>query len=149
MIKFGGLILPTSSKEGIKSYNNSLQMSKHLSESIQQLSTFNFVNHLQTINEERKRIKLDNIISYTNDLSRRLENEENDHVKRQITISRETGSWLSTIPSIINGTELSMIEFRDRLHQRYNHNPLNMCKKCDGCGKTFTLSHALSCKNED
>lgn len=61
-------------------------------------------------------------------------------------MSRETGSWLTTLPSTVNGTELSALEFRDRLHQRYNHNPPDMCKKCDGCGENFTLSHALSCK---
>ena len=61
-------------------------------------------------------------------------------------MSRETGSLLTTIPWTVNGTELSALEFRDQLHQRYNHNPPDMCKKCDGCGENFTLSHALSCK---
>ena len=75
----------------------------------------------------------------------RLRTEEKV-VERQINISKETGSWLSTLPSTVNGTELSALEFRDRLHLRYNHNPPDMCKKCDGCGEPFTLSHALSCK---
>ena len=34
-------------------------------------------------------------------------------------MSRETGSWLTTLPSTVDGTELSALEFRDRLHQRY------------------------------
>lgn len=57
-IKFGGLALPTPSKEGEKSFNNSLKMSQHLSDSIQQITTFDFVTHLQVINEEKKKIKI-------------------------------------------------------------------------------------------
>ena len=56
-IKFGGLALSTLSKEIEKSYNNSLKMSQHLSDSIQQIKTFNFVTHLQVIDEGKKKSK--------------------------------------------------------------------------------------------
>ena len=67
-------------------------------------------------------------------------------VVRQLTMSKERGAWLSTIPATVNGTELSAIEFCDRLHQGYNKNPPDMCSKCDGCGAKFTLAHALGCR---
>eukprot|EP00923_Selenidium_pygospionis_P002456 GHVN01003798.1.p1 GENE.GHVN01003798.1~~GHVN01003798.1.p1 ORF type:complete len:146 (-),score=23.27 GHVN01003798.1:129-566(-) len=41
---------------------------------------------------------------------------------------------------------LSETEFRDALALRYRH-PLQLIPlNCDGCGATFSLEHALSCK---
>jgi hypothetical protein len=37
---------------------------------------------------------------------------------RTIGRGRETGTWLSNLPSTINGTELSAQEFRDTLSMR-------------------------------
>ena len=90
-------------------------MSQHLSDSIQQITTFDYVTHLQVINEERKKIKILTLKHNNDELSSRLQTEE-QNVVRQITMSKETGSWLTTLPSTINGTELSALEFRDRLH---------------------------------
>ena len=54
--------------------------------------------------------------------------------------------WLSVAPSIVNGTELSCQEFRDSVLLRYARSPSDLPSTCDGCGKEFTIRHALACK---
>ena len=46
--------------------------------------------------------------------------------KRTILRSQETGKWLQTLPSYVNGTRLSDIKFRDALHLRYCRTPPNL-----------------------
>jgi len=50
------------------------------------------------------------------------------------------------MPSTINGTTLSALEFRDSLHLRYARTPPNLPTHCDGCCSKFSVSHALQCK---
>jgi hypothetical protein len=65
---------------------------------------------------------------------------------RTVGRGTECGQWLSAIPSRVNGTELSALEFRDALHMRYGRTPGNLPCVCDGCKAKFTLQHALECK---
>jgi hypothetical protein len=67
-------------------------------------------------------------------------------LSRSIKRGKETGAWLSVLPSIVNGTELSAEEFRDALTIRYGELPSNFPTHCDGCDAHFTLQHALACK---
>ena len=55
------------------------------------------------------------------------------------------GAWLSAVPHHLNGTELSLEEFRDNLCHRYGLMPQDIPATCDGCGKKFSIEHALSC----
>ncbi len=50
------------------------------------------------------------------------------------------------IPSIVNGTELSALEFQDTINLRYCRIPPNLPSSCDGCGNAFTVRHAHKCK---
>ena len=59
----------------------------------------------------------------------------------------ETGSYLSAIPSSINGSTLGELEFQDSIRMRAALSPLNLPAQCDGCGADFTLAHSQSCKN--
>jgi hypothetical protein len=56
-----------------------------------------------------------------------------------------SGVWL-TVPSRLNGTGISADEWRDNVQLRYNHLPLDMPEKCDGCNCQMTIEHALPCK---
>jgi len=67
--------------------------------------------------------------------------------RRTILRGKETGAWLTTMPSIVNGTELSRQEWRDSLLLRYSLSPLDLPSKCDGCGGEFSINHAHSCKH--
>ena len=65
---------------------------------------------------------------------------------RSLLKGTKTGHWLSALPSFVNGTELSAQQFRDALLIRYARTPGDLPCFCDGCGKEFTLRHALECK---
>ena len=115
-LKCFSIPLPTQSKKGEKDLKNSLKMNQHLSDSIQQITTFDFVTHLQVINEEKKKIKILTLKHNNDELSSWLQTEE-EKVVRQIAMSRETSLWLTTLPSTVNRTELSALMFRESRKQ--------------------------------
>ena len=59
---------------------------------------------------------------------------------------QETGKWLQTSPSDVNGTCITDFEFRDELHLRYCRTPPNIHTHCDGCGAKFSSIHGLDSK---
>ena len=59
------------------------------------------------------------------------------------------GAWLIAVPHRLNGTELSQEELRDNLRLRYGLMPQDIPATCDGCGKKFSIDHALSCPKDD
>jgi hypothetical protein len=67
-------------------------------------------------------------------------------VQRRLLRAKETGTWLTTTPDRLNGTELSADEFRDSLRLRLGLAPLDLPDRCDGCGQRFSVGHAMTCK---
>ena len=67
-------------------------------------------------------------------------------VAKQLGRIGTTGSWMTLPPRRIDGTTLSMEEWRDNARLRYGMRPTNLCSHCDGCKAGFTVEHALSCK---
>ena len=65
--------------------------------------------------------------------------------KNRLHRATRNGAWLSAVPHFLNGTELSREEFRDNLRLRYGLMPQDIPATCDGCGKKFSIEHALSC----
>jgi hypothetical protein len=63
-----------------------------------------------------------------------------------ITRGKETGTWLTLLPTFVNGNELSSFEWRDAFLLRYSLSPLGLPLKCDGCGDKFSITRALKCK---
>ena len=76
----------------------------------------------------------------------RLKRNAGNHAARRMERARETGAWLTAMPSLLNGTNLSAEEFRDNLHLRLGLTPLHLPTHCDGCGHQFTVTHAMTCK---
>ena len=66
--------------------------------------------------------------------------------RNTISRAKENGQFLNVIPSIVNGTELSALEFQDTINLRYCRIPPNLPSSCDGCGNAFTVRHAHKCK---
>eukprot|EP00957_Ditylum_brightwellii_P189537 14427410-Ditylum_brightwellii.AAC.1 len=64
-------------------------------------------------------------------------------IERAIRCSQECGQWLNMLPRYGNNTVLGEQEFCDNLLLRYRCTPADLPKTCDGCGKKFTLIHAL------
>ena len=69
-----------------------------------------------------------------------------DYSRRVVVRGCNTGSWITTYPSLLNGTLLSPEEYRDNHHLRYGMEIEDLPKNCDGCYKKSTVGHALSCK---
>ena len=65
---------------------------------------------------------------------------------RRMLRSKGTGAWLTAMSNALNGTDLSMDEFRDSLRIRFGLAPSSLPHRCDGCGQRFTVDHAMSCK---
>ena len=53
--------------------------------------------------------------------------------------------WISAVPHRLNGTELFWEEFRVNIPLRYELMTQDIPATCDGCGKKFSVDHALSC----
>jgi hypothetical protein len=66
--------------------------------------------------------------------------------KRKILRGKDTGRWLSVLPSTVNGTELSAQELRDNVLLRYARSPPDLLSQCDGCNAVFSIRQALECK---
>eukprot|EP00957_Ditylum_brightwellii_P027239 2059688-Ditylum_brightwellii.AAC.1 len=58
----------------------------------------------------------------------------------------EGGGWLNMMPRYKNRNVLGQQEFQDGLLLRYMSKPQDLPTHCDGCGKKFSLQHALDCK---
>jgi hypothetical protein len=65
---------------------------------------------------------------------------------RTISRGKETGAWLSVLPSAANGTVLSAQELQDASSMRHAETPHNFPDKCDSCDAHFSPQHALGCK---
>ena len=61
-------------------------------------------------------------------------------------ISGKTSAWLSVLPLATCHFDLSPAQFRDGLAVRYMRDPTDLPSKCDGCGASLTMQHALDCK---
>jgi hypothetical protein len=70
-----------------------------------------------------------------------------DH-QRAISLVQPEGlsSRLTFLPISKDNFDFSLVEFRDGLSIRYRKTLLRVPNQCDGCGSTFDLSHALSCR---
>ena len=54
-------------------------------------------------------------------------------------------TWLGALPLKDQGFNLNKAEFQDALNLRYDRHLKNIPTKC-GCGKAFTVTHAMNCK---
>ena len=68
------------------------------------------------------------------------------HQSDKRAISGKTSAWVSVLPIATCHFDLSPAQFRDVLAVRYIHDPTDLPSKCDGCGATLTMQHALDCK---
>jgi hypothetical protein len=60
--------------------------------------------------------------------------------------AKGTGAWLTATPNTLNGTELSVDEFRDCIRMRFGLTPSSLPHRCEGCRQRFSVDHAMTCK---
>jgi hypothetical protein len=68
------------------------------------------------------------------------------NTQRTIQRGKETGLWLTILLSTVNGMEPLAQEFQDQLLLWYARSPGDLPEVCNGCGLTFNIQHAMTCK---
>ena len=106
-------------------------------------SALNYVGHMAcerkaSFTERRAKMHIElGELAGQKELSR---GQERNHLHR----ATRNRAWLSAVPHYLNGTGLSWEKFRDNLRLRYGLMPQDIATTCDGCGKRFSIEHALS-----
>jgi hypothetical protein len=145
-VKFSGLALPDPTVSAKENYDSSVLASSHLTAAMRGVDEFRTADHTathrSTTSEVRTRKRAKNDSDLTSIISKL-----NCDLRRTILRGKETGQFLSVMPSTINGTELSAVEFRDALLLRIGRSPGDLRSHCDGCGQKFSIGHGLECRN--
>ena len=61
-------------------------------------------------------------------------------------ICGKTSAWLAVLPLATCHFDLAPAQFRDGLVISYMCDSTDLPSKCDGCGASLTMQHALDCK---
>jgi hypothetical protein len=102
-------------------------------------------HYLTVIRDVRNELKSRHEVEFDKEL-RSIVSKLSCDDRRTILRGKDTGQWLSVLPSLVYGTDLSAQEFRDSLLLRYSRSPADLPSHCYGCGQKFTVCHALECK---
>ena len=143
-VNHGGLSIHDPQLSAECAYNTSKEASRELVDSLLGGSVLNYVGHRVCVCKAGQ--------------TARLSKRSVDHVKifkqqdqaggqeeKRLHRATRNGAWLSAVPHRLNCTELSQEEFRDNLCLRYGLMHQDINATCDGCGKKFSIEHALSC----
>jgi hypothetical protein len=144
-VKFAGLAIPNPITSSHSNHKASTLMCSYLIATLRGNVEFHTYEHKEVIQEVKAELTTRNNARHETVLTALASKLScNDH--RTILQGKATGQWLSVLPSLANGTELSAQEFRDALLFRYARSPPDLPSQCDGCLDKFSVRHALSCK---
>ena len=113
--RFGGLGIPDPCTTAERQLANSMELTQPLTDSLlarTDLPIANYLDHARDVTTAAKKRRKE-------ELTAELEayvHGKGRYQQRRIKRSQDCGSWLTTMPSRLNGTELSPTEFRDGLH---------------------------------
>jgi hypothetical protein len=144
-VKFAGLGIPDPSATSESNFEASTLVCSHLLAAFRGVEPFSSMEHQSVRTAVTTELKLRRSVQLDSTLDSILGTLDCD-TRRTILRGKETGPWLSVMPSTLNGTELSTQEFRDALLLRYARTPGDLPSHCDGCGAKFCVRHALECK---
>ena len=145
-VKYGGMNIQNPITIAKAANEASINSTSYLVSSLLEKSNFDFSIHTNTVKKEKIASKTNQNLQHELTLLQLKENQSKttcDKLERNC----DTGTWLTTIPVALNGTALTKEEFQDNIRIRYDILPFNLPEKCDGCNKTFTVNHAINCKN--
>ena len=143
--KYSGLALPNTANSATLNHQASKDVCSHLTSALKDETTFETATHTRIMAAAKAAIRTAKDRRHEWEL-KRITDPIPAATKRTILRSQETGTWLQTPPSYVNGTCLSEMEFRDALHLRYCRTPPNLHTRCDGCGAKFSIAHGIECK---
>jgi len=144
-VKHAGLALPNPTTTAESNWKASTLICGHLVAALRGTTDFRSEDHTSTMQSGKAELRMRNLKVYDEKLATILK-PMTATKSRTICRGKETGAWLSVLPSTVNGTVLSAQEFQDALSMRYAETPHNFPDKCDGCDAQFSLQHALGCK---
>jgi hypothetical protein len=143
-VKFGGIAIPNPNTSAEINYGDSTLVCSHLIRALRGQEAFS-----PTVSSKHRETRTavihacnDRKVEYESTL-KEISREWVVLKKRTISRGKETGTWLTILPTFVNGTELSSHEWRDYFLLRYSLSPLGLPLKCDGCGDDFSINHAL------
>ena len=146
-VKQGGIGIQIPSHTSRKNHDTSRQAAGYLKDAILQSLPFSIETHSQLLQKSKmdakeSKEKTGEIVLHT------VKETASPPLFHALLCVQETGAWLSTAPHTVNGTKLSMLEFRDHLSLRYNLTPTQLPALCDTfkCGARLDLCHLLDCK---
>jgi hypothetical protein len=144
-IKQVGLVLPNPKANASSRYDASKDVCYHLLATFREEVAFSLEDRCLVQNQSIKMQCLQNAAKNKAKLATILADALPD-MRQTIKRGQDTGMWLSSSPTTVNGTELSAREFLDALLVRFNKMPTDLPTDCDGCYKPFNLHQALECK---
>jgi hypothetical protein len=106
-VKWAGLAIPDPTTSAQPNYAASTLPCSHILAAFRGVDVFQSTNHLKVIREVKAKLKPCNAAkseSSLNDLASKMSCNN----RRTILRGKETGQWLSVLPSTVNGTELSV-----------------------------------------
>ena len=142
--RFGGHGIPIFSESTQQEYEFSTIQSKYLTKNIiNQQPQFAADNNAKKI---KSKIKLTKMQHYNEELQRlrsSLSNEENR--VNELNGEQRASSWLTTIPLLEEGYDLTKHLFWDLIRIRYGWTLTRLPSNCE-CGSKFDIQQALCCK---
>ncbi len=144
-VKHAGLALPNPTTTAESNWKSSTLICGHLIAALRGTTDFRSADHSATMQRGKAELLKKNQVLYDEKLATILR-PMTAKKSRTICRGKETGAWLSVLPSTVNGTALSAQEFQDAPSMRHAETPHNFPDKCDGCDAHFSLQHALGCK---
>jgi hypothetical protein len=142
-VKWAGLAIPDPTTLAQPNYEASILLCSHILAAFRGIDVFRSTDHLKVIRDVKAELKLRNAAkseSSLNDLASKMSCDNH----RTILRGKETGQWLSVLPSAVNGTQLSAEEFRDALLLRYAHWPPDLPIQCDGASRSLAFAMRLN-----
>ena len=144
-IKHSGLSIHNPVSSSPNYYRDSQQLTSHLIDSLHDITVFSLPDHLALRKSVRVQIVKNHVMEYEASFDS-ITKSLPPLTRRILDRGKDTGQWLSVLPSVINDTTLASEEFKDGLHLRYHLTPPNLPARCDGCLAPFTVAHSLKCK---
>ena len=124
-VRHGGLGLPDPTTTGASCYAASTELTSLLTASLLNGTTLCAQEHRKTAANGRTNAKLRQKTTHDDTLTAIL-STATPIDKRRIKRSATTGAWLTTLPNLLNGSELSAEEFRDGVRLRLGLKPTSL-----------------------
>ena len=143
----GGLSILNPKETSESSYTTSRKATKTIVQAIKRKEAFDASAHINNLMSTLSSISKVKDQQLEEKLSTILKQFDTLHQRAILRIKDEKmSSWLTVLPIAKHHFDLTAQEFRDALAIRYKKPLLGIPSKCDGCGSSFDLSHALSCR---